>query len=232
MSRLQNESTEWRLSPFVFWRILEVFCCKPEIDLFGSCMNLASMPVCLMASKQKCNSYRCIQCIMLRIEFLCISSFQPNRSSYSKSQLWFTIMVSLLKNFPILLPPNILILPSKRSAKRPLYPKMKLQRFTYQGKLRKHKASKRNYRCYRRFVKNNHPKSVRISLQAMVCLCKFKEHGSLYSRCKYSVVIHAWYVHNWLFIQWSLCSTQCIVQYSYDQRLYKAIRTVYLSLAI
>ena len=39
MSRLQNESTEWRLSPFVFWRILEVFCCKPEIDLFGSCMN-------------------------------------------------------------------------------------------------------------------------------------------------------------------------------------------------
>ena len=35
-------------------------------------------------------------------------------------------MVSLLKNFPILLPPNMLILPSKRSAKRPLHPKMKL----------------------------------------------------------------------------------------------------------
>ena len=33
----------------------------------------------------------------------------------------------------------------------------------------------------------------------MVYLCKLKKHGSLYSRCKYSVVIHAWYVHKWLF---------------------------------
>ena len=39
MSRLQNENTEWRLSPIVFQRILEVFYCKPEIDLFASCMN-------------------------------------------------------------------------------------------------------------------------------------------------------------------------------------------------
>ena len=29
-------------------------------------------------------------------------------------------------------------------------------RFTYQGKLPKHKPSKRNCRCYRRFVENNH----------------------------------------------------------------------------
>ena len=39
MSRLQNENTEWRLSLIVFQRILEVFYCKPEIDLFASCMN-------------------------------------------------------------------------------------------------------------------------------------------------------------------------------------------------
>ena len=39
MSRLQNENTEWRLSPIVFQMILEVFFCKPEIDLFASCIN-------------------------------------------------------------------------------------------------------------------------------------------------------------------------------------------------
>ena len=30
----------------------------------------------------------------------------------------------------------------------------------------------------------------------MVCLWKFKEHRSLYSRCKNSAAIHAWYIHN------------------------------------
>ena len=39
MSRLQNENTEWRLSPIVFQMILEVFFCKPETDLFASCIN-------------------------------------------------------------------------------------------------------------------------------------------------------------------------------------------------
>ena len=39
MSRLQTENTEWRLLPVVFQRILEVFYCKAEIDLFASCMN-------------------------------------------------------------------------------------------------------------------------------------------------------------------------------------------------
>ena len=38
-SRLQNENTKWRLSPIIFERILEVFYCKPKIDLFASCIN-------------------------------------------------------------------------------------------------------------------------------------------------------------------------------------------------
>ena len=88
---------------------------------------------------------------MARNEFLCISSIQSNRSSYSKiqegevfgdhdynmviiTQFWFPMMVSLLKNFPILLPPNILTLPSKRSAKHPIYPKMKLLAVHSSGK--------------------------------------------------------------------------------------------------
>ena len=33
---LQNENTKWRLAPIVSQTILQVFCCKPEIDLFAS----------------------------------------------------------------------------------------------------------------------------------------------------------------------------------------------------
>ena len=46
-------------------------------------------------------------------------------------------MVLLLKNFPILLPPNILTLPSKRSAKHPLCLKMKLLAIDLSGKASK-----------------------------------------------------------------------------------------------
>ena len=47
---------------------------------------------------------------------------------------WFPMIVSLLKNFSILLPPNILTLPSKRSGKHPLYSKMKLLAVHLSGK--------------------------------------------------------------------------------------------------
>ena len=39
MPRLQNENTEWRLSPAVLHKILRTFHCKPEIDLFASRLN-------------------------------------------------------------------------------------------------------------------------------------------------------------------------------------------------
>ena len=39
MSRLQNKNTKWRLSPTIFHKILRMFYCKPEIDLFASCLN-------------------------------------------------------------------------------------------------------------------------------------------------------------------------------------------------
>ena len=39
ISRLQNENYEWRLSAFIFERILKIFYCKSEIDLFVSCIN-------------------------------------------------------------------------------------------------------------------------------------------------------------------------------------------------
>ena len=87
---------------------------------------------------------------MVRIEFLCISSFQPNRSNNSKSQegevfgdhdytmVENTVLVShdgiITEKFPDTFPPNILTLPSKRSAKHPLYSKMKLLAVHLSGK--------------------------------------------------------------------------------------------------
>ena len=50
-----------------------------------------------------------------------------------KTQFWFPMKVSLLKNLSIL-PLNILTLPSKISVKNPLYPKMKLLAIHLSGK--------------------------------------------------------------------------------------------------
>ena len=36
MSRLLNENTEWRLAPFVFHKIVNLFNVTPKIDLFAS----------------------------------------------------------------------------------------------------------------------------------------------------------------------------------------------------
>ena len=39
MSTLQNESTAWRLSPAIFHKVLRVLYCKPDINLFASCLS-------------------------------------------------------------------------------------------------------------------------------------------------------------------------------------------------
>ena len=133
MSRLQNEKTEWILSPIFYQKILEVFNCKPEIDRFASCIN-----------------YHIGQYV----------SWHPNRSSYRKSQAGeafgdhdYTMVektgfvsheVSLLKYLPILFSPNLLTSPSKRLAKHPLYLEMKLLAVHLSGKLGKSKPSNRN----------------------------------------------------------------------------------------
>ena len=42
------------------------------------------------------------------------------------TQFWFPMMVPLLQDFPVVLPPNVLTLPSNIGLQHPLYPKMKL----------------------------------------------------------------------------------------------------------
>ena len=39
MSTLQNENTEWRLSPAIFHKVLRVLYCKPDINFFASCLS-------------------------------------------------------------------------------------------------------------------------------------------------------------------------------------------------
>ena len=39
MSRLFNENTEWRLAPFAFHKIINLFKVTPETDLFASVFN-------------------------------------------------------------------------------------------------------------------------------------------------------------------------------------------------
>ena len=39
MSRLRNENTKWRLGPFVFLKIINLFKVTPEIHLFASALN-------------------------------------------------------------------------------------------------------------------------------------------------------------------------------------------------
>ena len=101
-----------------------------------------------------------------------------------KTQFWFPMMVSLLKNFPILLPPNILTLQSKRSAKHPLYPKMKLLAIHLSGKASETQTLQEKFQMLQQICEEQQPKSVRISSQTIVCLCKFKGHRSMYSRFK------------------------------------------------
>ena len=140
LSRLQNENIEWRLSPIVFQRILEAFYSKPEIDLFASFMNYqigqyvswhpdrnAIAIDAFSISWSELNFYAFPPFSLIEVA---IAKVRKEKCSgimiipWWKTQFWVPMMV--LKNFLILLPSNILTLPSKRSAKHPLYWKMKL----------------------------------------------------------------------------------------------------------
>ena len=181
---LQNENTEWRISPIIFQRILEVFSCKPETDLFASCINYqtdqyaswhpdsntiaidacsiswskspfyAFPPISLIgAATAKVRQERCSQIMTI---------------PWWKTQFWFRMLVSLLKNFPIFLQIFWIYHPLDQRNTHFVW-KKNCWAFIYQGKVPKLKSSKRNCKCYPRFVEDNQPNSARISSQRMVC---------------------------------------------------------------
>ena len=141
MSRFQNENAEWRLSPIVFQRILEMFYCKPETDLFASCVHYQIGQYASWHPDSNAIAIDAFSISWSELNFYAFPPFSLIGAAIAKvrkekclgimiilwwkTQFWFPMMISLLKIFPILLPPHILPLPSKRSAKHPHYPEMK-----------------------------------------------------------------------------------------------------------
>ena len=94
-------------------------------------------PVCFMASRQKCTSYWCTSRSWSELKFYAFPPFSLIQAAIAKvrkercsgimiipwwkTQFWFPMMVSLLKNFLILLPPNILTdFPIQKISKTPM----------------------------------------------------------------------------------------------------------------
>ena len=114
-----------------------IFYCKPEIDLFAPCTNYQiDQYASWWHPDRNAIAIDAFSISWSELNFYAFPPFSKNHAGekcsgimiipWLKTQFWFPMMVSLLKNFLILLPPNILTLPSKRSAKHPLYLKMKL----------------------------------------------------------------------------------------------------------
>ena len=141
MSRLQNENIEWRLSPIIFQRVFEFFYCKREIDLFASCMIYQVDQYVSWYADRNAMAIDTFSILWSELNFYVFSLFSIIGAAIAKvrreeclgdydyimveNTVLVSMMVSLLKNFPTVLPPNILNLPSKKSAKHPLYLKMK-----------------------------------------------------------------------------------------------------------
>ena len=150
---LQNENTEWRLSPIVFQSILEVFSCKPETDIFASCIHYQidwyvswhpdSNAIAIDAFTISWSELNFYAFAPISLIGAATAKVRQERCSaimtipWWKTRFWFPMLVSLLTNFPILLPPNILTLPSARSPKHPLCLKKTIGRSLIRESFRK-----------------------------------------------------------------------------------------------
>ena len=143
MFRLLNENTEWRLAPFVFHKIVNLFKVTPEIDLFASALNHQVPKYISWNLDQEAFAIDAFSISWANIKLYAfpppfsligasISKIKQKGASgvkiipLSNTQFWFPMMVSLLQDFPLILPPNILALPFNQDQQHPLYPKMKL----------------------------------------------------------------------------------------------------------
>ena len=142
MSRLLNENTEWRLAPLVFHKIVTLFKVTPEIDLFASALNHQVPKYISWNPDQEAFAIDAFSISWANIKFYAFPSFNLIRARISKIKregasgvmiiplwttlFWFPMMVSILQDFPVTLPPNILALPFIQDQQHPLYPKMKL----------------------------------------------------------------------------------------------------------
>ena len=142
MSRLLNENTEWRLAPFVFHKIINLFKVSPEVDLFASAFNHQVPKYISWNPDQQAFAIDAFSILWANIKFYAFLPFSLIGASITKikqegasgimiiplwnTKFWFPIMVSLLQDFPVILPQNILALPFNQDQQPPLYLKMKL----------------------------------------------------------------------------------------------------------
>ena len=139
MSRLLNDNTEWKLDSQIFHKILKLFSVKPETEIFASHLNY-QIPTDVSWNPDK-NAYAIDAFSMswANLKFYAFPPFSLIGTSISKirremavgitiipwwvTQFWFPMMVPLLQDFPVVLPPNVLTLPSDKGLQHPLYTK-------------------------------------------------------------------------------------------------------------
>ena len=121
--RLLNDNTEWKLDPQIFQKILKLFSVKPEIDIFAPHLNY-QVPVYVSWNPDK-NAHvtDTFSISWENLNFYAFPPFSLTGTSISKirremavgimiipwwlTQFWFPMMVPLLQDFPVALPPNV-----------------------------------------------------------------------------------------------------------------------------
>ena len=111
VSRLLNENTEWRLAPFVFHKIVNLFKVTPEIDLFASALNHQVPKYISWNPDQEAFAIDAFNISWANIKCYAFPPFSLIEASILKIRREGTsgiMMYSLLQDFPVILPPNIL----------------------------------------------------------------------------------------------------------------------------
>ena len=121
---------------------MKLFSVKPEVDIFASHLNY-QVPTYVSWNPDK-NAYAIDACSIswANLKFYAFPPVSLIGTSISKirremaagimiipcwvTQFWFLMMVTLLQDFPVVLSPNVLTLPSSEGLQHPLYPKIKL----------------------------------------------------------------------------------------------------------
>ena len=130
MSRLLNDNTEWKLDPQILQKILKLFFIKPETDIFASHLNY-QVPNYVSWNPDK-NAYAIdtFGISWANLKFYAFPPFSLIGTSISKirremavgimiipwwlTQFWFPMMLPLLQDFPVVLRPNVLTIPSNK----------------------------------------------------------------------------------------------------------------------
>ena len=172
MSRLVKENSEWRLAPFVFHKIVNLFKVTPEIDLFASALNHQVPKYISWNPDQEAFAIDAFSISWANIKFYAFPPFSLIGASISKiktegasgimiiplwnTQFWLPMMISLLQDFTVIFPPNILALPSIKISNIHFIRKWNCWQFIYQHIPQTSKHSTRNYRCYSGVVETNY----------------------------------------------------------------------------